>query len=159
MGERDRWAVLILASKATMFLPGEHLLGAMASTVAGLWFVTPDNCNYPAVVVKLETPILKFVYRGSPLYLLVAKVRTAEGFVKIVGLRVDDDPEHPKFVFEPLIEDGFNMTANLETIMRIGEARIHFFDDRNRPVMSGNYFVDKPQAAQVTCLGNYDQVK
>jgi hypothetical protein len=128
-----------------MFIPGEVLLRELASELAGVWFVIPDNQSQPVIINKLSTPVIKLVYRFVDTFLLISKVRVENEFVRIVGLRIHDDSNYPQFTSYPIVNDSDHIDTlpALIKFLNLRNAQIHFFDERNRPVMSGFCTIDE----------------
>jgi len=138
-----------LIGELCMFLPGHKLLEDLYNNPPGLWFLRPDNVPEAAIIAKLPMPVLKAINYGAQCnaagirrvnsFLLVSVLRVEQSAVVVTGLRVDDDGEDPFGTMHTL--------ATMEEVTLLGEilshqrTRMHFFDERARPMLSADCFL------------------
>ena len=129
-----------------VFVPGTKLFGEMNSERSGLWFGHEDLTQELFIVAKLPTPLIKAVYSGAPSSVILSVVRAKQHNVRIIGIRVDDDLDRPFFATHPSVT--LEEHTNVEEVLTYSHIRMHFFDERTRPVLSLSCSVDQAQVKQ-----------
>lgn len=116
------------------FLPGSKLLAELNGVTEGIWFLLPDGSDEVAIVAKLPSSVIKAIYREVQCFLIIADVESEKGYVRIVGLRIDDDATNPFFVSQPSLKKEEHNLIN--RCLSYQSIRIHYFDERSRPMLS-----------------------
>ena len=131
-----------------MLIPGEKIWKKLESERTGIWLVRPDNTNGIECVVKFPVAILKAAYKGVPSYLMVGAVEVGGVRVRYLGIRIDDDIRHPICTSHP---SRFKAEQDmLEELLNVSQTKLHFFDERSRPMFSSQASLNKSQVEKVS---------
>jgi hypothetical protein len=139
-----------------MIVPGRDLWEKLLTSAGGLWSLRLDD-GLPVLVAKLNRATIKFVLGGSRVEIVTATQSSAAGPVRLLGLRVFDDPEHP-VAFFGVVPSEVEL-ATLDAILGSGRARMEFFDEACAPTLAASaQFETTSLAVKAVSLPTVDAV-
>src|SRR5688500_883287 len=118
-----------------MFLIGEQLRQEMISAEVGVWLVSPDNETTIHIVVKLPTPVIKSIYKGSLINFWVFVLQHKDAVLNFLGIEVFDT-ELPYFAFSQHKKSDTHQ--RIVSVFGQDTIRLHLFDEMVTPVLSAD---------------------
>ncbi len=130
-----------------MIWPSRELYERLLGSTAGLWAQRLAGGEH-VLVAKMTRAVIKHVFRGAPVELVVFTVRVAEQYARVVGLRVHDDRDDPTCICAP-VTTRRDLEA-LDALLGSGTGQVEFFDDACVPSLTAVVRFS-PSPCRVTC--------
>src|SRR5436309_787616 len=125
------------------FIPSIRLNENLAIANIGLW-PEPLMDGRAALVCKMPETAIKALHLGAKCSFLLAVVRAESLALLCLGLRVNDEPEHP---FTALMLNSSPEDAPLvDQILTSGSTTLHCLNELNHPMLSASCSLE-PRAA------------
>jgi hypothetical protein len=109
--------------------------------------VWPELVNDGADVelaIKLTTDMIKALYKGAKMTLIIVVVRIQGKAVRIVGLLLEDQKDDPAFVHQP--QTDATEVKLFDSLLRKERLWINVFDELVRPVLDGVMILNETEA-------------
>lgn len=125
------------------FIPSVRLNKNLAVANIGLW---PEALmdGRAALVCKMPETAIKALHRGAKCSLLLAVIRVDPLALLCLGLRVNDEPQHP---FTALVLNSATEDAPLlDQILTSGSTTLHCLNELNHPMLGGSCSLEQKAA-------------
>ena len=128
------------------YIPSQRVAAILEGARDGVWFDLLSDAR-PALICKMRGNIIRAIYAGAQVRLLVSAVRVGDRTVVCCGLQVHDELEHPICVMNALITSPD--VSLLERALSTASVRLHCFDEVNHPLLGALCGLNAAEAMQI----------
>jgi hypothetical protein len=117
-----------------MFIPDQKMYVNMKSEIAGLWCSSLDEPEYPYFVIKLPQNILKSLFLGCRISIVILPCNIEQRLILSYSLIIWDDLEKPMITYFAIRDR--NEYISLISCIKKNKIYVHFFDELVMPIIS-----------------------
>ncbi|WP_050607382.1 hypothetical protein [Clostridium niameyense] len=132
-----------------MFIPPGKIYMEMQSDSFGIWITEVEGNDYPHIIAKLPTNVIKSIYNGIDTFLNIAIYEHQGQNILVLGLFIMDNLKYPYNTYQIIRKESEGKLFLPLLKNNNKEWHIHFFDELARPLVSSVCNVDKMESEKL----------